>query len=179
MVSQGCQDKAQDEKQSDTQTSQANSMIASNEYVLTSTDNEQYIVKKENGGFVLEGAKGKVVIFDIFATWCPPCQAGASHLTSLQNKYKDDLVIIALTIEENIANTKLEDFKKSFGAEYTIVNSAQNRPLVNAIATALELGNRFPIPLMAMYIDGKPVNHYVGEVQEEFIESDIKKALGK
>jgi len=32
---------------------------------------------------------------------------------------------------------------------------------------------------MAMYKDGVLINHFVGATQEEFIESDIKRALGK
>ena len=171
---QGCGNNSSDEEMS-----QANKMISTNEYVLTSTQNKQYIVKKEGTGFVVEGTEGKVIIFDIFATWCPPCQAAASHITSLKNKYKDDVVVIALTIEDNISNAKLEQFKKDFNAEYDIMNSKVNRPLVNEIALALDLGNRFPIPVMALYKDGKLINHYVGSVQEEFIESDIKRALHK
>ena len=88
-------------------------------------------------------------------------------------------MILGITIEENIANSKLEEFKTKYNADYTMVNSAENRPLVNEIASALKLGERFPIPLMAMYKDGVLINHYVGEVQEEFVESDIKRALGK
>ena len=172
LLFQGCGDNNEE-------TNEANNMLSSNEFVLTSTNNTQYIAKKELGGFVIENTKGKVIIFDIFATWCPPCQASAKHLTSLQNKYKNDLVVIGITIEQNITNDKLKEFKKEYNADYTIVNSNQNRPLVDAIAKELELGERFPIPLMAMYKDGKLINKYVGEVQEEFVESDIKRALGK
>lgn len=166
---QACSDKTED----------ANNIVSSNEFVLTATDNKQLVVKKELDGFILENAKGKVIIFDIFATWCPPCKASATHLTSLQNKFKDDLVIIGLTIEEGIPNAKLLEFKKEYNAQYTIVNSDQNRILIDEIASALELGDRFPIPIMALYKDGKFINHYIGEVQEEFVESDIKRALGK
>ena len=67
---------------------------------------------------------------------------------------------------------------KNFMDYYTIVNSDRNRPLVNEIVSALKLGERFPIPIMALYKDGKLITHYVGEVQEEFVESDIKRALG-
>ena len=169
---QGCGEKG--EKAED-----LNALVSSNEFVLTSTDNKQYIIKKETTGFTLEGAQGKVIIFDIFATWCPPCQASASHLTSLQKKYKDDLVVIGVTIEDTITNQELRDFKTKYNAQYTIVNSDQNRRLVNEIATALKLGNRFPIPIMALYKDGEFITHYIGEVQEEFVESDIKRALGK
>jgi len=172
----GCNNnKTQD---SDKQTKKANSMITSNEYVLTSLDNKQLVVSKEADGFKLEGAEGKVVIFDIFATWCPPCRAAASHLSSLQKKYKDRLVIVGVTIEENIPNTKLQEFKEQYNANYTLVNSAQNRTLANSIVDKLDLGDRFPIPIMALYKDGKYINHYIGAIQEEFIESDIKKALG-
>lgn len=156
-----------------------NAMVSTNEYVLTATDNKQFIIKKENDGFILEGAEGKVIILDIFATWCPPCQAGASHLTSLQEKFKDNLVILGVTIEDEITNADLEKFKKDFNAQYTLVNSDQNRRLINEVASSLKLGQRFPIPIMAMYKDGKFINHYIGEVQEEFVESDIKRALGE
>ncbi len=161
------------------QTQDINSMVSKNEYVLTSTDNKQYVVTKEGKGFVLAGAKGKIVIFDIFATWCPPCRATATHLTSLQKKYKDDLVIIGITIEDNIANEKLQEFAKENNAKYILVNSTTNRTLADAIVMELGLGERYPIPTMAMYKDGKLINHFVGMTQEEFIESDIKKALGK
>ncbi len=179
LIFQGCSSDSSSEKQV-SQVDEANSMIAKsqNEYILTSTDTKQYVVKKEADGFVLEGAEGKVVIIDIFATWCPPCKAAASHLTSLQEKYKDDLVILGVTIEDDISNEKLEDFKKQYNANYVLVNSTVNRRLVNDVAAALEVGDRFPIPLMALYKDGKLINHYVGAVEEEFIASDIKKAMG-
>jgi len=31
--------------------------------------------------------------------------------------------------------------------------------------------------VIALYKDGKYINHYIGSVQEEFIDSDIKNAL--
>lgn len=158
---------------------EANSMIAANEYVLTALDNKQYTVKKQASDFILENAKGKVVIFDIFATWCPPCRAAATHLSSLQEKYKDDLIIIGVSIEDDITNAKLLEFRKEYDANYTLVNSAQNRILADKIVKELNLGERYPIPIMALYIDGKYINHYIGSIEEEFIESDIKKALGK
>jgi len=175
LLFQGCSSSDKEESS----VSEANSMIAANEYILTSTDKKQYIIKKEADGFVLEGAEGKVIIIDIFATWCPPCKAAASHLSSLQAKHKDDLVIIGVTIEDNIQNQKLIDFKEKHDANYILVNSSVNRRLVNDVALALKVGDRFPIPLMALYKDGKLINHYVGAVEEEFIDSDIKKALGK
>jgi thiol-disulfide isomerase/thioredoxin len=156
----------------------ANALLATNETVLTSTNNKQYVLEKENGGFKLSNSKAKILIIDIFATWCPPCQAEASHLTSLQKKYQKDVKIIGVSIEENIPNSKLETFKKEHSADYTLVNSSANRPLIDTIAQNLKLGNNFGIPLMVMYKDGKLFKYYQGATEEEFIESDIKRALG-
>jgi len=160
-------------------TQDANAMISADEYVLTGLDKKQYKVTKEMDGFLLENSKGKVLIFDIFATWCPPCQASASHISSLQKKYKDDVVVIGLNIEDHIPNAKLEEFRKTYGADYILVNSEKNRLLADAIVHELQLGDRYPIPIMAIYKDGKLIKHYIGLVQEEFVESDIKNALGK
>jgi thiol-disulfide isomerase/thioredoxin len=158
---------------------QANDMINKNEFVLTGLDAKQYVVTQELNGFKLKDAEGKVVIFDIFATWCPPCRATAPHLSALKKKYKDDLVVIGVTIEDNLPNQKLIDFRKTYGADYTLVNSTQNRRLVNAVTRSLELGNNYPIPIMAIYKDGKLIEKYIGLVEEEFVNSDIKMALGK
>ncbi|MDD5400015.1 MAG: TlpA disulfide reductase family protein [Sulfurimonas sp.] len=159
--------------------SSANEMLSGPEYVLTGLDKKEYVVKKSAQGFVLEGAKDKVVIFDIFATWCPPCRTAASHLTSLQEKYKDKLIIIGITIEDKVENAKLEEFAQKYKAKYILVNSDQNRRLSDAIVKELKLGERYPIPTMAMYKNGTLINHYVGATQEEFVDSDIKNALGK
>ena len=160
-------------------TEDPNELLTKHQYTLSDLSSAQHIVTKGLEGFSLQGAEGKVVIFDIFATWCPPCQDGATHLTSLQEKYKEDLIVIGVTIEDTITNEKLAEFKEQYNAHYTLTNSKENRRLVDAIATHLDLGERFPIPVLAMYKDGKLINYYLGAVQEEFIESDIKQALGK
>lgn len=156
-----------------------NELLTTHQYTLSDLSSAQHVVTKGLEGFSLQGAEGKVVIFDIFATWCPPCQDGATHLTSLQEKYKEELIVIGVTIEDTITNEKLAEFQEQYNARYTLTNSKENRRLVDAIATHLDLGERFPIPVLAMYKDGKLINYYLGAVQEEFIESDIKQALGK
>jgi thiol-disulfide isomerase/thioredoxin len=172
---QGCSDNK--EKTENAQS--VNQLVSTKEYVLTGIDQKQYVVKKEGTGFILEGANDKIVIFDIFATWCPPCRAVAPHLSSLQEKYKEDIIVIGVTIEDNIQNSKLQEFAEKYNAKYILVNSDQNRRLSDEIVKELGLGDRYPIPTMAMYKNAKLINHYVGATAEEFIESDIKNALGK
>ena len=153
--------------------------VNNNEYLLSSLGNKKFKVVKVKDGFEIKNIKEKIVIFDIFATWCPPCQRAASHLSALQKKYKDDVIIVGISIEDNISSEKLKEFRKVYGANYTLLNSPKNRLLLDKIVDSLGLGNRSPIPIIAIYKDGKYITHYIGSVEEEFIESDIKRALGK
>lgn len=50
--------------------------------------------------------KGKVVLIDLWATWCPPCKKLIPELESFQEKFKDDLVVIGVSDEKEAAVTK-------------------------------------------------------------------------
>jgi thiol-disulfide isomerase/thioredoxin len=49
----------------------------------------------------LAGAHGKVILLNFWATWCGPCRAEIPDLIELQNKYKDHLQIIGLTVDDD------------------------------------------------------------------------------
>ncbi len=49
----------------------------------------------------LSDYKGKVVILDFWATWCPPCKAEIPDFVALYNKHKEEgLVIIGAAVDE-------------------------------------------------------------------------------
>ena len=48
----------------------------------------------------LSELRGKVVLVNYWATWCPPCRAEVPDLIKLQAKYKDRLVIIGVSEDE-------------------------------------------------------------------------------
>jgi thiol-disulfide isomerase/thioredoxin len=48
-----------------------------------------------------ESLKGKVVLVNFWATWCPPCRKEMPDLDALYNKFKDQgLVVLAISDEE-------------------------------------------------------------------------------
>ena len=44
----------------------------------------------DNSHFDLEKHKGKVVVLDFWATWCPPCRESLPALSKVADKYKND-----------------------------------------------------------------------------------------
>ncbi|MGI6296298.1 MAG: TlpA family protein disulfide reductase [Armatimonadota bacterium] len=64
-------------------------------------------------------APGKVVLLDIWATWCPPCRAEIPHLIKLQTKYKDKpVVIVGVAVDER--KTDVESFAKKNKINYVV-----------------------------------------------------------
>ncbi len=159
--------------------SQNDSLVSTSSYELIDLKQNVYNVMKTGKEFRVQGIEDKVIIFDIFATWCPPCRASAPNLASLQKNYQDKVKVIGILVEEEKTNAYVQRFVDTYGADYVISNSEDNKALSRALGSATGIGQGFPIPLMVMYYKGKYINHYIGVVPEEMIESDIKRALGK
>lgn len=169
LIFQGCGEESSEE-----------AMVSTATFTLMDTQGKSYVVDKKGTNFTLDAGEDKVVLFDIFATWCPPCQAEVKHLGNLQKKYGEDLIIMGITIEEDKSNAELEAFREKFhGGDYLISNKADNQALARSIASTIGVGQQFPIPLMVLYKNGEYVTHYAGATQEEIIDHDIATALGK
>jgi len=73
----------------------------------------------EGKTWTLSALRGKVVLVNFWATWCPPCQKEMPDLEALYKKYKDQgLVVLALTDEEN---AKVQPFIASRKVTYPIL----------------------------------------------------------
>jgi len=81
-----------------------------NDFTLNSLDQEEYTLSK---------LKGKVVIVDFWATWCPPCKKEVPHLVNFYEKYKDKgLLVLGVSAEEK---QTLETFRKENNVTYPIL----------------------------------------------------------
>ena len=74
-----------------------------------------YTVKDMNGADVrLSSFKGKIILLNFWATWCPPCKIEIPDLIALQEQYKDDIVVLGFSVDDEA------DDLKPFAAEYKI-----------------------------------------------------------
>lgn len=165
----GC---SSESKKQEAQEKPSKETVKNEKITLTSTDGKEIIVTPTEKGFTFSGYENKVVLVNFFATWCPPCKAEIPHLNNLQEKYKEDFIIISVLLEENKPNEELASFMKYNSINYLITNTPENFKFAKSV------GGVKNIPLMFLYDKkGYYSTHYVGAVPEEMIDADIKKVL--
>ena len=69
--------------------------------------------------------RGKVVLINFWATWCPPCREEIPALIELQKKYKDHLQIIGIAQDSGSAED-VRRFMEAKGMNYpTVLSTAE------------------------------------------------------
>jgi len=151
---------------------------AIDQQAIESVGNVQ-ITKLDGGTFKLSDFRGKVLVVDFWATYCPPCVRQVPQLAELSKKYRDKgLEVIGLTADDNAAQEKVVEFLKKAGADYTV--GYDNRWLSSAFLKGTEDENgQSPIPqLFVISREGRVVEHFIGEDQRRGIE-DLEQVVSQ
>lgn len=117
----------------------------------------------------LSDYRGKVVLLDFWATWCPPCRAAIPHIVSLQRKYRSEgFVVFGLNMDHNPED--LVSFMSRVSVNYPI--------LMTDTAMRDSYGGVSSIPL-AFLIDrqGNIRDKYMG--YDHSIAEDMERAIQK
>lgn len=66
--------------------------------------------------------KGKVLLLNMWATWCGPCRAEMPELVKMQDEYRDEgLEIIGLNTDDGDTPEMVTNFAKEMNLNYTLV----------------------------------------------------------
>ena len=92
--------------------------------------------------FSLSNLKGKVILIDFWATWCPPCVKGVPHLKKLYKKYKDkNFEIIGISLDK----------KKELVDEYISKERIEWKMIYSGKAWAGDIARDYKVNLIPSY----------------------------
>jgi thiol-disulfide isomerase/thioredoxin len=118
----------------------------------------------------LESFKGKVILVNFWATWCGPCRAEIPALVELQEQYKDDLVILGLSVDDTAE--KLLPYAAEFKMNYPVLVGNGREDVQEAF------GPLFGIPVSVIIgRDGVIAKKHSGIATKEQIEREIEALL--
>jgi DsbE subfamily thiol:disulfide oxidoreductase len=114
--------------------------------------------------------KGKVVILDFWATWCPPCKAEIPGFIALQNEYgKKGLAVVGISVDEGGAAV-VKQFAQQSGMNYPVVLADEKTPRafggIEAIPTTFIIDR-----------EGRIVTKHLGFTEKEEFEKELKPLL--
>lgn len=119
----------------------------------------------------LSNLKGKVVIVDFWATWCPPCRKGIPDLINLKKKYgSKGFEIVGVSVDDENTIKEVVPFIKNYGINYPVVygnsNVTQAYGGIRAIPTSFVIDKK-----------GNIVASYEGLMPLSTYEDHLKKLL--
>jgi peroxiredoxin len=122
----------------------------------------------------LQQYKGKVVLLDFWATWCLPCRYSIPELVEIQDKYRDQgLVILGISVDDplQVNDRYMLAYKEKYKMNYTILRADDK-------TTAEYMGrSNFSIPTIFLIDrDGRIVSKGVG-YSPGAVERSLRKIL--
>nr|WP_321316702.1 TlpA family protein disulfide reductase [uncultured Campylobacter sp.] len=144
-------------------------------------------------GFVLKGSD-KIVMLDIFGTFCEPCKTEAPHLMDYQLNHDDFMLIGLITFEQISDKDVIEKFIKPFNAYYFIANEGEkNERLISQVLTDIDYDSALSLPFKVVLKGGKyellsdnlgerggkEALYYLGAVSSELVAKDLEKIRKK
>ncbi len=119
----------------------------------------------------LSALKGKVVILDFWATWCPPCRQEIPHFKELYAQYKErGLEIVGLSVDDSSAEVVSFVKENKIGYPVAMADGALQKAYggIRGIPTTFMLDKR-----------GAIAKKYVGYQDKSVFESDIVALLNE
>ncbi len=133
------------------------------------TEAPDFTAKTLNGDEItLSKLRGKVVVLNFWATWCPPCRSEMPLFQRVYKKYSDRGFEI-IGVSTDASEGQVRKFVKEFGLTFPIIMDKQN---LTAKFNVSGLPTSFLIDR-----DGRIIKVRLGEYTE--IEKDLKKLFVK
>jgi thiol-disulfide isomerase/thioredoxin len=117
-----------------------------------------------------ESLAGKVVVVNVWATWCRPCALEIPDLVDVYRRYEDKGVVLLGLMTDNVSDEELARFRSQFGINYPIVQ--MDEELGRAFGYPQALPTTFIYDRGGHMTYGKP-----GMISDETLEASLDKLL--
>lgn len=139
----------------------AGSLVSRRNPPVVGSPAPDFVLNRLGGGSQrLSALKGKPVVVNFWATWCPPCKEEMPLLDQYAQKYDQRLVVIGVDSEES--ESQVAGFIKEMGVRFPILLDTYG------VATDLYFVRNFP---MTFFIDEQGVlrSQHLGQLQEDIL----------
>ncbi len=118
----------------------------------------------------LDAYRGKIIVLNFWATWCPPCREEMPELSALHEAYKNkNVVVLGIAVDETDA---VKEFMEQSPVSYPIF-IAKNE----SMALSTELGNTQSILPYTVIIDTNNIviDTFLGKINKTTLEKVLLK----
>jgi len=137
------------------------------------------LIPVDEAGFqkLVNSHKGKVVVYDFWATWCAPCRAELPQLVKLEAKLRSQGVeVITISADEPEQKAAAEKFIQKFGVQGPayLRQAASDDHFINAIDPKWSGA----LPALFLYDkSGRKARSFIGETDMAALQAAIHKLL--
>lgn len=114
--------------------------------------------------------RGKIVVLNFWATWCPPCREEMPELSQLHDNYQSkNVVVLGVAIDEIAA---VNAYLQTSPVTYPILLSENEN-----MDLAMQLGNEQAVLPYTVIIDadGNVIDTFLGRISLELLEKSLQK----
>lgn len=118
----------------------------------------------------LSGLKGRVVLLEFWATWCPPCRESAPGIEKLYTTYKDrGFMVLGISLDSGDWDS-VRSFVKEYKITYPVLMGTE------------DVADQYQVRTIPLFVlvdkEGKVHRRYLGSGNEGSIEEDLRSLLG-
>ena len=125
----------------------------------------------DGNSFKLSDYKGKAVIVNFWAVWCPPCKKEIPSLVDLYTRYGEKgLMVFGIALDSG-QDDDIRKKAEEYGVNYPVINGDYY--------LRKEFGGIRVVPTtLVINQEGKIYKNYLGYKEKEIIEEDLRALLG-
>ena len=136
--------------------------------------NLEVTLKDLNGASVtLSQFKGKVIVLNLWATWCGPCKKEIPDLIKLQAAYPNDVVVVGVVVLDKFGE-KVSSFVHDYGITYPVLDGNDRDDFENAFGPFWGLPTSFVIDRQ-----GRLQKKHQGQVTRQQLEREISPLIAQ